>query len=170
MAVEKENKKIDNYEKALLSFAQGIKAFRKGDCGKAVESFKELIEKYESEKELVDRAKTYTKICQEAKTKETMPLKTFDDYYEYAVYQMNRGNYQEALTLLQKALEEDPAQAKILYLLATTYQLLGEKEQSLEFLKKSIQKDKYFKILAQNDQDFEPLRDDKKFKILTKLA
>ncbi len=170
MAVEKEKKKIDNYEKALLLFGQAVKAFRKGDCEKAVQSSKTLIEKYPSEKELIDRAKTHIKICQEGMKKETYPLKTFDDYYEYGVYKMNRGELKEALELFQKAVEKDPSQAKILYLLATTYQLMEETDQSLEFLKKAIQKDKYFKILAQNDQDFEPLREDKKFKILTKLA
>jgi tetratricopeptide (TPR) repeat protein len=170
VAVEKEKKKIDSYEKALLSFSQAVKALRKGDCKKAVESFEAMIEKYPTEKELVDRAKTYIKICQEGTKKETYPLKTFDDYYEYGVYKMNRGELKEALELFQKALEKNPSQAKILYLLAATYQLMKETDQSLEFLKKAIQKDKYFKILAQNDQDFEPLREDKKFKILTKLA
>ena len=54
--------------------------------------------------------------------------------------------------------------------MAAIYQSMGDTDQSLEFLKKSIQKDKHFKILAQNDSDFEALREDKKFMILTKLA
>jgi hypothetical protein len=54
--------------------------------------------------------------------------------------------------------------------MAAIYQSMGDTDQSLEFLKKSIQKDKYFKVLAQNDSDFEDLREDKKFKLITKLA
>jgi hypothetical protein len=54
--------------------------------------------------------------------------------------------------------------------MAAIYQTMGDTDQSLEFLKKSIQKDKYFKVLAQNDSDFEALREDEKFKILTTLA
>jgi tetratricopeptide (TPR) repeat protein len=83
---------------------------------------------------------------------------------------MNQGSYEEALKLFKKAIDKDPDHAKILYSMAAIYQSMGDADQSLEFLKKSIQKDKYFKILAQNDSDFEALREDKRFKILTKLV
>jgi tetratricopeptide (TPR) repeat protein len=167
---DKEKKKIDSYEKALLSFGGAVKVFRKGNCEKAVELFKALMEKHASEKELVDRAQTYIDICQKIKGEKTTPLETFNDYYENGVLLMNDGNYEEALKLFNKAMEKDPKNAKILYFMAAIYQSMGDSGQSLEFLKKSIQKDKYFKILAQNDSDFEELRENKKFKILTKLA
>ena len=129
-----------------------------------------LIEKHASERELVDRAQTYIKICQNISKKEAIPSKTFDDLYENGVFLMNLGRYEDALKLFNKAIEKNPDHAKILYFMAAIYQSMGDTDQSLEFLKKSIQKDKYFKILAQNDSDFEDLREDKKFKILTKLA
>jgi len=167
---DKEKKKIDSYEKAILSFGNAVKAFRKGNCEKAVELFKALMEKHALEKELVDRAHTYIDICQKIKGEKTTPVKTFNDVDENGVLLMNDGNYEEALKLFNMAVEKDPNHAKILYFMASIYQSIGDKNQSLEFLKKSIQKDKYFKILAQNDSDFEDLREDKKFKILTKLA
>jgi tetratricopeptide (TPR) repeat protein len=170
VAAEREKKKMDSYEKALTSYGEAVKAYRKGNSEKAVESFKSLIKEYASEKELVDRAQTYIKICQEGKSKESFPLKTFDDFYEYGIFKMNQGNYEEALELFQKAIEKDPDHAKILYFMAGIYQSMGDVDQSLEFLKKAVQKDKYFKILAQNDSAFEALRENKKFKILTKLA
>jgi tetratricopeptide (TPR) repeat protein len=167
---EKEKKKIDSYEKAILSFGDAVKAFRKGNCEKAVELFKALMEKHASEKELVDRAKTYIEICQKVKGGKEAPLKTFDFFYENGVSLMNQGEHEEALKLFNKAVEKDPDHAKILYFMAAIYQLMGDTDQSLEFLKKSIQKDKFFKVLAQNDSDFEALREDKKFKLITKLA
>jgi tetratricopeptide (TPR) repeat protein len=170
VAAEKQKKKIDSYEKAILSFGEAVKTFRKGNCEKAVELFKALMKKHASEKELVDRAQTYLEICQKVKSEKTIPLKTFDDLYENGVILMNKGEYEEALMLFNKAVEKDPSYAKILYFIAAIHQLMGNTDQSLEFLKKSIQKDKYFKILAQNDSDFEALREDKKFIILTKLA
>lgn len=170
MVSEKEKKKIDNYEKAVSAFSGAVEAFRKGNHEKAVESFKALIENHASEKELVDRALIYIKICQNLKAKETIPMKTFDDYYENGVYLMNKGEYEDALKIFNNALEKEPDHAEVMYFIAAIYQSMGDTEQSLEFLKKSIQKDKYFKILAQNDSDFEDLREDKKFKIITKLA
>jgi tetratricopeptide (TPR) repeat protein len=83
---------------------------------------------------------------------------------------MNLGKYEEALKFFNKAIEKNPDHAKILYFMAAIYQSMGDSDQSLQFLKKSIQKDKYFKILAQNDSDFENLREDKKFKLITKLT
>jgi tetratricopeptide (TPR) repeat protein len=170
VAADKEKKKIDSYEKAILSYGEAVKAYRKGNYEKAVESFDALIEKHASEKELVDRAKAYIKICQNIMNKEALPSKTFNDLYESGVFLMNLAKYEEALKLFNKAIEKNPDHAKILYFMAAIHQLMGNSEQSLEFLKKSIQKDKYFKILAQNDSDFEDLREDKKFKLLTKLA
>jgi tetratricopeptide (TPR) repeat protein len=170
VAAEKEKKKIDNYEKAISSFGEAVKWFRKGNCEKAVELFNALIEKHASEKELVDRAHTYMEICQKVKNEKTIVLKTFDDFYENGVFLMNAGSFEEALKVFEKAVEQNPDHAKILFLMAAIYQSMGDTDQSLEFLKKSIQKDKYFKILALNDSDFESLREDKKFKIITKLA
>jgi len=170
VAAEKEKKKIDSYEKSIQSFGDAVKAFRKGNCEKAVELFNTLIEKHASEKELVDRARIYLEICKKVESEKTILLKTFDDFYESGVLLMNQGDYEEALKLFNKAVEKDPNHAKILYFMAAIYQSMGDSDQSLEYLKKSIQIDKYFKILAQNDSDFEALREDKKFKILTKLA
>jgi tetratricopeptide (TPR) repeat protein len=170
VAAEKEKKKIDSYEKAILSFGEAVKAFRKGDHEKAVESFQALVEKHPSEMEIVDRAKAYMKIYQDISKKEILPSKTFDDLYESGVFLMNLGKYEEALKFFTKAIEENPDHAKILYFMAAIYQSMGDSDQSLEFLQKAIQKDKYFKILAQNDSDFEDLRENKKFKLLTKLA
>jgi tetratricopeptide (TPR) repeat protein len=170
VAPEKEKKKIDSYEKAILSFGDAVKAYRKGNCEKAIELFEVLIEKHASERELVDRARTYIKICQKIAKKEALPAKTFQDLYESGVFLMNLGKYEEALKLFSKAIEQNPDHAKILYFMAAIYQSMGDSAQSLEFLKRSIQKDKYFKILAQNDSDFEDLREDKKFKLITKLA
>ena len=170
MAPEKEKKKIDSYEKAILSFGEAVKAYRNGNHEKAVELFEALMEKHASEKELVDRARSYIKICEDKLKKGPLPTKTFEDLYESGVFLMNLGKYEEALKLFNKAIEKNPDHAKILYFMAAIYQSMGDSEQSLEFLKKSIQKDKYFKILAQNDADFEDLREDKKFKLLTKLA
>lgn len=170
MATEKEKKKIDSYQKAISSFGDAVKDFRKGNYEKAVESFNALIENHASEKELVDRAQTYLKISQKIKKQETIPSKTFEDCYENGVFLMNQGKYEDALKLFNMAIEKNPDNAKILYSMAAIYQSMGDTDQSLEFLKKSIQKNKSFKILAQNDSDFEKLREDKKFKILTKLA
>ncbi|MFA4926445.1 MAG: hypothetical protein WC524_07335, partial [Candidatus Aminicenantales bacterium] len=61
-------------------------------------------------------------------------------------------------------------EARIYYLMAIAYLQNNRLEDSLEALKKAIQKDKTLAILAQNEADFEPLWEDKRFKILVKLS
>ena len=48
--------------------------------------------------------------------------------------------------------------------------LPGQTEDCLEPLKKAIQADKSFRVLAQNEPDFEPLWEDKKFKAITRIV
>jgi tetratricopeptide (TPR) repeat protein len=128
------------------------------------------MEKYPLERELADRAKIYIAISKNREKKETVHLKGFEDYYHLSVYRINKGDYEGALKLLEKALEMKTEEGKIYYLMADAYCLMGQHETSMEFLKKAIQKDKFFRILAQNESDFEPLWEDKKFKLITRMT
>jgi len=170
MEKEKEKVKKDEYQKAFFAYTQAMRSFHKGDYEKAIELLKAFLDKYASEKELVDRAQIYLTICRAEQKKEKIQLKTFDDYYEYSVYRINQGDYEGALKLLEKALDMKPQEGKILYLMADAYCLMGQSEQCLENLKRAIQLDKYFSILAQNEADFESLWEDKKFKLITRMA
>ncbi len=147
-----------------------MKVFRKGDFVKASELLKTFVAKCPSEKEILDRARIYLTISEERKKKEKIQLKTFDDYYQHSVYRMNQGDYQEALKCLEKARQMKPKEGKILYLMADAFFLMGKKDECLDHLKRAIQMDKYFSILAQNESDFENLREDKKFKLITRMT
>jgi tetratricopeptide (TPR) repeat protein len=168
--VKEEKAKKDIYEKALLAYGEALREFHKGKMEKAQELLKSFLEKYDTEKELVDRAKIYLEITREKGKKETISLKTVDDYYYYGVYKMNKGDYEEALKLLEKAVEMKEDEGKVYYLLANVYMLMGKAEEALEFLKKAFQKDKFYRTLAQNETDFEPLWEDKKFKLITRMT
>jgi len=165
-----ELKKKDDYQKALSLYSQGIKDFRRRDLEKAVSSFENLIEKFPEEHELVDRARVYLTICQKGQKKESVNLKTVEDYLLYAQMKINQADYEGALKLLEKALEFKKEEARIYYLMAIAYVQSNRPEDSLEVLKKAIQKDKSLAVLAQNETDFEPLWEDKRFKILVKLS
>lgn len=162
--------KKDEYQKVLAAFGQAMKDFHKGDFEKAAELLVAFIEKYPLEREVVDRARTYLSIARKRPKKETVSLKGFDDYYRWSVVKINQGDYEGAVKLLQKALEYKEKEGLVYYLLADVHCLMSEAEPGLDYLKKAIQKDKLFSTLAQNEPDFESLWDDKKFKLLTRLA
>ena len=168
--MKEEKIKKDAYIRALSAYGDAMKEFHKGKFDKAGELLKAFLEKHDTEKELVDRAKLYLQITQGKSKEETIPLKTFDDYLFYGVYKINSGAYEEALKLLEKALEMKGDEGRVLYLMADAYVRMGQTDEAMDCLKKAFQKDKFYRILAQNEVDFAPLWDDKKFKLITRLT
>lgn len=165
-----ELKKKDDYQKALNLYSQGIKDFRKEDYEKAISSFESLMEKFPDEHELIDRAKVYLILCKKGLKKESISPKTLEDYLFYGQMKINQGDFEEALKLLEKALEFKKDEARVYYLMSIAYIQSHRADDSLEALKKAIQKDKSLAILSQNEPDLEPLREDKRFKVLVKLS
>ena len=165
---EEKTKKSD-YEKSLLAYSQAMKVFHKGDYPRAAELLKEFLGKHVSEKELVDRAKVYLSICEGRQEDTEVKLKTADDYYQFGIYKLNQGEYEESLKLLKKCAEIKPKEGKFFYSMADCYCMMGKEDECLECLKKAIQIDKYFKIMAQNERDFERLWEDKRFKLITRM-
>ncbi len=166
---EEKNKK-DSYEKALAAYGDAMREFHKGKLDKAKELIAAFLEKHNTERELVDRAKIYLQIVEDRGKKETVSLKTGDDYFHYAVYKINSCAYEEALQLLEKAAEMKEDEGRVCYLMADAYILLGKPDESMECLKKAFQKDKFYKTMAQNEMDFEPLWEDKKFKLISRMT
>jgi tetratricopeptide (TPR) repeat protein len=170
--VKDERTKKDEYQKALAAYADAIKEFRREKFDKAVELLRAFTEKRPAEKELVDRARMYLAIA-EGRLRgkgEPIALKSAEDHYQYGIYKLNAGDLEEAQKLLEKAAKLDPESGKISYALAEVACLSGQTEASLEHLKKAIQIDKSFRVLAQNETDFEPLWEDKKFKLITRVS
>lgn len=170
--MKEERAKKDEYQKALAAYSDAMKEFHKGKFEKASESLENFLEKFPTEKELMDRAKIYISICEvrTKESKESFPLKTVEDYYQFGIYKMNSGDFEEALKSFEKALKMAPDDGKIYYSMADLCCLMGQTELCLENLKKAIQIDKYFRILAQNETDFEPVWEDKKFKLITRMT
>ena len=162
--------KKDEYQKVLTAFGQAMKEFHRGDFEKATESLQGFIDKYPSEREVLDRARTYLSIARSRLRKETTSLKGFDDYCRWSVVLTNQRDFSGAVKFLEKALEFKKEEGLVYYMLADVHCLMGQPEACLEYLKKAIQKDKIYSTLAQNEPDFEPFWDDKKFKLLTRLV
>jgi tetratricopeptide (TPR) repeat protein len=168
--VTEQRTKKDEYQKILAAFGQAIKEFHKGDLEKAAALFEDFIEKHPAEREIVDRARAYITIARNRPKKETFSLKGFDDYLRWSVVRINQRDFESAVKLLQKALDFKEQEGLVYYLLADVHSLMGQTDPCLDYVKKAIQKDKMFSTLAQNEPDFEALWDDKKFKLLTRLA
>lgn len=170
MSETKEKAKKNAYDKALTAYNQAMKLFHKGNFQKAVESLQAFLEKHSSEKELVDRVKIYLNICEKRLKNENIILKSFEDYYQFGVYKLNKHEFSEALKAFEKALEMHPKEGKVMYSIANVYHKMGQNDECLEFLMRAVKTDKFFSILARNELDFEDLHDDKKFNLITRMT
>ena len=167
--MREQRSKKDEYQKALSAYGLAVKEFHKGDFEKASELLKSFIEKFPVDREIVDRARAYLTIAQKRPKKDSVPLKTFEDHYRYGVVKIGQGDHQGAVKVLEKALEFKENEGLVYFLLADVHCLMGQTDDALDYLKKAIQKDKHYSVLAQNEPDFEGLWEDKKFKLITKL-
>lgn len=168
--MKEEKAKKDEYQKALAAFGDATKEFRKSKWDKAVELFGDFIVKFPVERDLVARARTYLAIADERlQAPHDLPaLKTVEEFIPAAVFKLNAGAVEEAGKLIEKALKIGPEDARLLYLQAVIFCRSGQTDASLEVLKKAAQNDKTYRILAQNEIDFAPLWEDKRFKTIVK--
>ena len=74
--------------------------------------------------------------------------------------------YDKAVEFLSKAREETPDDAGILFNLACAESLLGRTDDAIAHLGESVANDDSFREYAQNDSDFDPIREDARFKEL----
>jgi len=170
--VKDEKSKKDEYQKALACFSEAMKEFRKSKWDKAIELFNDFFAKYPVERDLVSRAHTYHAIAEERlKEPREIPLpKTVEDFVNAAVFKMNTGANEDAFKFVEKAIKTFPEDARVLYVQADLLCRAGRLDEALESLGKAVKIEKSYRILAQNEIDFAPLWEDKRFKSITKSA
>ena len=159
-------KKTD-YDKALAVYNQAMKSFHKGDFAKAKEGLAGFTKDYPIERELVDRVNLYLRICEDRLKPPKVTLKTGEDFFQNGIYLIGQGQFEEALKSLEMALSKNPKNARIPFTMADASCLMGDLDQCLDFLKQAIGLDPHLAVLAQNEVDFEAVREDPRFLEIT---
>jgi len=146
--------------------SRGMELLYKKQYAKAVEIFQEIAEAYPDELTLVDRCRTFINLCHQLRSKKRFDPKKFDEFYYLGVYHSNRWEYEEALRCFEEALMIQPENEKIVYLIASTYALMEDRQQAMENLKIAIELEETNRIYARNDPDFGSLREEPEFQKL----
>ena len=156
-AEEKELKKITG------DFEKAIQAFRKKEYQQSLDIFNSIIDtfknsEYDSVLEIQAQSKIYKNISHSCLNPAKVVLISEEDYLNEGLYQLNAGNPEQALKFFHDLEEKkgynDPY---LYYLMALVYVKKGDEESALKYLKKCISLDDYYKIIAHNEPDFEPL-------------
>jgi tetratricopeptide (TPR) repeat protein len=76
-------------------------------------------------------------------------------------------DYDKAAETFEKLLDESPGDGGFLYNLACAESLLGRKESALRHLRQSVEADESYKKNAIEDPDFDGIRDEPEFSVIT---
>ena len=151
----------ESYGKAVETFERAIKMLYKGDIDKARGLFETVISNFAEEKELVDRAQSYISVCdRRTGSRHNYTPKDFEGLVTHGVFLHNMGDYQGAVTSLEKAVEMEPKNDHAQYCLAASYARIGDSRGATRHLKRAIGADPYNRVLAISDTDFDALRSD----------
>lgn len=160
---EKELKKIGQ------EFNKALQAFHKKDFKTALELLTVIIEnykdsEYDSVLEIQTQSKIYRSLADSRLHPQKISLKTDEDFLNEGLYNLNAGHLDQALKyfleLSEKRKYSDPY---IYYLISLAYVKQDDEEKALQYLKKCVAKDDYYKIIAHNEPDFEALSESSEF-------
>jgi tetratricopeptide (TPR) repeat protein len=140
-------------------YTKGMKVFAKREYAEALKLFDASIEKYKdteffSVSGIRTRVKVYRNICHSQLNPVEIKLETDEDYLNEGVFNLNAGNYDRALELLNELENRKYKDLYLDYLLSIVYLKKDDSETCLKHLKKCIKKDNFFKIIAYNEPDF----------------
>ena len=150
------------YEKAVRAFGEAVDRLHKGEFQEALTAFEGLVERLSEEPSLAERARTYAKVCRARLAPADEAPQTAEDCYQRAVLQINRGETDEAIHLLNRAMQEGTS-AKYLYARASAYALKGNAEAAVADLRQAIADEPQIRFQAVNDPDFEGIREEPAF-------
>jgi len=145
----------------LAVYERGLKALHKGKWREAAKSFEQVVSD-SRETDLVGRARRNLRTCKEKLRKDKAAS---EDPFLTAVYERNRGNFEEALAICSAGGRQSKDE-RFAYLAASIYSLTDELERAGNFLSLAIDLNPKNRIHAFHDTDFAALREDPEYKQL----
>jgi tetratricopeptide (TPR) repeat protein len=153
-------------EKALKELERGLQALHKQNYSEAENHYKGIVEAYPQEKELVDRAQGYARVCRVQSAGKGGGQHKPETYYYLGVMRANEADFDQAIEMLDRALQHDPRDEKAHYVMASTRALKGDRDLALKHLQEAIALNTQNRFYAMNDPDFESIRDEEPFENL----
>ncbi len=156
-------------------FTKGVAFFREREYQKAFEIFNHIGEEYKDSQyysvvEIQNRSKFYQMLCQA----QLNPVNTDDwadeDYLYDGVFHLNAGNPDKALERFKYLEEKKYSHPSLDYLLSLVHLKKGDKQNCLMYLKMAIKSDEFFKVIAYNEPDFEPMFEYDEFTAMVEMG
>ena len=160
---------------AIRAFEHAVKIFNRRQFAEAKELFEQLTQRFPHEVEILSRTQMYLQVCNQkinqpqGGSPATRSV-TADELYDRGVYALNIGDFSQARSCFEHALNLNPNEPHFLYSLAVTHAQIGAHSEALDYLRRSIQLQPRFRAQAFEDADLSGLRDNRKFQELLGLT
>ncbi len=144
---------------AVQVYEQGVEALQQRDFERAEHLLASVIERYPDEKELHERVRLYLNVCRRQAAPPDHTPRTPEERVYAATLAINAGVYDHGLQHLQLALEADPANDHVHYMLGVVHALRQDFASSLAHLQRAVELNPDNRFLALQDADLSGLRE-----------
>lgn len=156
-------------------YTQAVKDFRSGNFPAAKKVFTSLLKEYSEVRDyfvpaVIAKIRVHLSMIEAKESPQGPPLKTNEDKLNQALYDLNAGSSDSALKMLDGLLSKNYNKAYVHYLMSLAFLKKNDLKSGLDHLGKAIKLDKFYRILAYNESDFEPWSDKKEFLELVKIS
>jgi len=101
--------------------------------------------------------------CKRQLEKTTLAFATHEEHFDFAIAQLNNGNYEEAREHFEKILSQSPDADFVFYGMALLNAVTGQTQDCLANLARAIELNPKNRLQARVDNDFQSMVDDPRF-------
>ncbi len=149
----------DSHLEAVRAYELGVEALQQRDFKRAAQLLESLINRYPDEKELHERVRLYLNVCRRQAAPPDHTPRTPAERVYAATLAINAGVYDQGLRQLQLALEAEPSNDHVHYMLGVVHALRQDFASSLAHLQRAVELNPDNRFLAIQDTDLAALRE-----------
>jgi tetratricopeptide (TPR) repeat protein len=149
----------DNHVEAVRTYEHGVEALQQRDFTRAAQLLESVINRFPDEKELHERVRLYLNVCRRQAAPPDHTPRTPAERVYAATLAINAGVYDQGLRQLQMALEAEPSNDHVHYMLGVVHALRQDFASSLAHLQRAVELNPDNRFLAIQDTDLAGLRE-----------
>lgn len=146
---------------AYQHYQTAVQYVQQGKYDKALTALEKLLPS--APPEIAERCRMYMATCQRQLEQSSLAFQSPEERYDYAVSQLNSGDYEDAREQFNRILSENSNADYAFYGLAVLDSITGHVQDCLENLSKAIELNPRNRLQARADSDFQSMVDDPRF-------
>jgi predicted Zn-dependent protease len=146
---------------AFQQYQAAVQFVQQSKFDKALAAFQKLLPT--APNEIAERCRMYIQTCQRQINKAGLAFITPEERYDYAVSQLNTGDFGEAENQFRGIIADFPGADYAYYGLALLDAITGRVQGCLDHLSKAIELNPKNRLQARSDNDFQNMVDDPRF-------